>query len=170
MSDLTEMKEYADNILNGNDFGFADHPNAFVKTHYDKDHKIIYILDEIYVKETDNEELAKLINEKIDRQLVTCDSAEPKSIYELKKYGVYAVGAKKGPDSVDFGIKFLQKHKIIIDNKCQNFKNEISQYKWKEDKNGNILPVPVKKLDNLLDALRYAYESEMDNREAIIFC
>ena len=55
----------------------------------------------------------------------------------------------------------MQKHKIIIDIKCQNFKNEIAQYKWKEDKEGNVLPIPIDKNNHLLDALRYAYESEM---------
>jgi len=164
MADLTEFKKSADNLYCGNDFGFAKDPNGFIVTHYDKKKATIYILDEIYASELDNEQLANLIKKKITGAIVTCDSAEPKSIKELKKYGIMAIGAKKGPDSVDFGIKFLQKHKIIIDYKCVNFKNEISQYKWKEDKLGNVLPIPIDKFNHLLDGLRYAYEDEMRNK------
>jgi phage terminase large subunit len=110
-----------------------------------------------------------LTKEKIGQKPVVCDSSEPKSIAELKKYNIFAMGAKKGPDSVDYGIKFLQKHEIVIDIKCQNFKNEIQQYKWKEDKNGTVLPIPVDKFNHLLDALRYAYEDEMQMSDSIIF-
>lgn len=169
MQDLTNIKNSFDYYKIGLDFGYADHPSALIVTHYDKKKKTIYIIDEIYQSELDNEELAGIVKSKIGNKLVICDSAEPKSIAELKRYRVYASGAKKGPDSVDYGIKFLQKHKIIIDIKCQNFKNEISQYKWKQNKNGDILPVPVKEKDHLLDALRYAYEDEMKQAEQIIF-
>jgi len=158
-----------DNIKNGLDFGYAVDPSAFISIYYDKKRKIIYVLDEIYATELDNEELAGLLKEKINQKVVTCDSSEPKSISELKKYGIYAIGAKKGPDSVNFGIKFLQGHEIVINVKCVNFKNEISQYKWKEDKSGTILPVPVDKLNHLIDALRYALESEMKESQGIYF-
>lgn len=168
-ADLTEFKKHADNIKRGLDFGFADHPSAFILVHLDTKKKHIYVLDEIYVKHCDNEELAELIRPISKNNPVFCDCAEPKSISELRKYKVYALPVKKGADSVDFGIKWIQKYKIIIDNKCQNFKNEISQYKWKEDKNGSVLPIPVKKFDDLLDALRYSLESDMLEREAIIF-
>ena len=114
MADLKELEKTADNIISGLDFGFAKDPSALVVTHYDKKKKIIYILDEIYATELDNEQLAKIVKEKIGIKVVTCDSSEPKSIRELQKNKVYAIGAKKGPDSVDYGIKFLQKHKIII--------------------------------------------------------
>ena len=170
VQDLTEIKESFDNIKCGNDFGFSNDPNAFIVTHYDKMRKRIYVFDEVYLKKTDNEEIASQILNKVgNKQLVVCDCAEPKSIAELRKYGVLAIGAKKGPDSIDFGIKFLQKHEIIIDVSCQNFKNEISQYQWKEDKHGTTLPVPIDKMNDLLDALRYAYEDEMQMSKAIFF-
>ena len=169
MSDLSGIKQYADNIRRGLDFGFADHPSAFVLIHLDTKKKIIYILDEIYVKHCDNEELSELIKPIANNKPVYCDCAEPKSIKELKKYGIYSIATKKGPDSVDFGIKWIQKYKIIIDLKCQNFKNEISQYKWKEDKNGTVLPIPVKKLDDLMDSMRYALENDMIESAAILF-
>lgn len=153
----------------GLDFGFADSPSAFLQTHYDKNRKIIYIYRELYARECDNEELSssilKLINSNV---VVYCDNAEPKSIQELKKNKVYALPAKKGKDSVDFGIKWIQKHKIIIDSSCQNFINEISQYQWKKVGN-DIVKIPVKKNDHLMDALRYAYSHDMNEEESIIF-
>ncbi len=169
MQDLTDIIPTFDNWKVGLDFGFAKDPSALTVTHYDKKRKRIYVFDELSAIELDNEELAKLIKEKINNKVVVCDSAEPKSIAELKKYNVYAIGAKKGPDSIDYGIKFLQKHEIIIHTKCQNFKNEIMQYQWKEDKSGNVLPVPIDKHNHCLDGLRYAYEDEMKMSESIIF-
>lgn len=169
MEYLSETKNNFDNLRIGLDFGYSSDPSALVITHYDKKNKKIYIFDEVYAVELDNEELANIIKSKIDKKPIFCDSGEPKSISELKKYGVYAIGAKKGPDSVDYGIKFLQKHEIIIDIKCQNFKNEISQYKWKEDKMGNPLPIPVDKMNHLLDALRYAYSTDMQQSEGVYF-
>jgi phage terminase large subunit len=169
IEDLSDVKASFDKYKIGLDFGFAQDPSALIVTHYDKARKRIYVFDEVYATNLDNEELAMIIREKVDKKPVTCDSAEPKSIAELKKYGVYAIGAKKGPDSIDYGIKFLQKHEIIIDVKCQNFKNEIQQYKWKEDKTGNVLPVPIDKNNHLLDGLRYAYEDEMKESQGIYF-
>ena len=73
--------------------------------------------------------------------------------------GINAVPALKGADSINRGIRWLQGHEIIIDSKCQNFKNEIEQYHWQEDKYGNAMAKPVDKDNHLIDALRYATES-----------
>lgn len=156
MADLTELKEYADNYRVGQDFGYSNDESATVFCHYDKKKKIIYILAEIYAKELFNFPLSKLIKEQIGRLKLNsnipifCDCAERKSVDELKTYKINAYSVKKGAGSIDFGIKFLQKHKIIIDIQCQNFKNEIGQYKWKESKDGTILPIPVGKNDHCL--------------------
>jgi phage terminase large subunit len=92
---------------------------------------------------------------------VTCDSAEPKSIDELKSYGVSAMPALKGKDSILFGIQWLQGCKIIIHKSCINAKMEISTYHWQEDANGNAIQKPVEKDDHLIDAGRYAHERDM---------
>ena len=170
MSDLTELKKTADNLRIGHDFGYSNDESATIFCHLDNKKKIIYVLDEIYAKELSNEELAKLIKEKISKNTVVyCDCAEPKSIKKLRELRVNAYGVKKGPDSISHGIKFIQGFKIVIDLNCQNFKNEISQYKWKENKNGEILPIPVGKNDHLCDSLRYCLENDMLNQESIIF-
>jgi phage terminase large subunit len=160
VEDLTEIKKIASNHKNGLDFGYARDPAAMLHTHYDRVRKTIYILDELYGTGMTNDILAEEIKKIIENQYVTCDSEDPKSIAELRQYGVKALAAKKGPGSVNHGIQWLQQQTIIIDVKCQNFRNEIQQYKWKEDKDGNVLTVPVSKNDHLLDALRYAYEDE----------
>ena len=95
------------------------------------------------------------------KDLITADSAEPKSIAELQQKGLLVRGARKGKDSVNFGIQWLQQQKIIVDKKCINMQNEFSTYKWKEDAGGNALPIPVDRNNHLIDALRYAYEDEM---------
>lgn len=169
VEDLSKMRDQLTNHRNGLDFGFSSDPAAMPVTHYDKKNKTIYIYDELYEVGLTNDVLADEVKKKIPNQYVKCDSAEPKSIAELNKYGVYAIPAKKGKDSVLFGIQWLQQQTIIIDSRCINAKNEISQYKWKEDAGGNALPVPVDKNNHLIDGLRYAYEDEYNSGDLILF-
>lgn len=158
VKDLSEEKETFDRFNNGLDFGFADDPAAMARMYYNKKRKTLYIFDELYERELTNDILSDRVKEMIGNEPVVCDSAEPKSIKELKNYGVRAYGAKKGKDSVNFGINWLRQQKIIIDVTCQNAKNEFQQYKWKEDKDGNVLPVPVDKDNHIIDAVRYGCE------------
>lgn len=161
VEDLSKMRRFFDRHKNGLDFGFGGHPAGLVHTHWDKNHKRIYVLDELYVYELTNDLLAEEVKKIVGRQPVVCDSAEPKSIRELRNFGVTAIGAKKGKDSVNFGIQWLQRQDIVVDVGCQNMINELRKYKWKEDKNGTVLPVPVDRDDHLIDSLRYAYEDQM---------
>lgn len=157
--DLTERK--FDNFFNGIDFGFADDPFAFIRVHYDKARKTVYVVDEIYQRELHNDHAAEILRKKIGNEIVTCDSAEPKSIADMKRNGINARGAKKGKDSILHGVKWLQGQTIIVDEKCTNFIKELSAYKWREDKDGNTIPKPVDINNHLIDALRYAMEMEM---------
>ena len=97
----------------------------------------------------------------ITDERIVADSSEPKSIAELNNHAVYAAGAVKGKDSVNFGIDWLKQQTIIVDKSCINMQNELSQYHWKKDAGGNSLKIPVDKNNHLIDALRYAYEEEM---------
>ena len=126
--------------------------------------KTIYIFRELYETGLTNDILASRITELIGDDRVVCDSAEPKSIQELTNHGVRAAGAKKGKDSVTFGIDWLKQQTIIVDKSCVNTQNELSQYHWKKDAGGNSLKIPVDKNNHLIDALRYAYEDEMESR------
>lgn len=164
--DLTEFKQSADNLYFGLDFGFSSDPCAVVKVHYDKSHKRIYILDEIYEKGLTNTALAPILRDFVGNHYVTCDSAEPKSIKELQNLGIKALGAKKGPDSIMHGIQWLQGHEIIIDSHCQHLRNEFQLYQWRKDKDGNSLRVPEDKNQHGIDGIRYALESESTARYA----
>lgn len=160
--DLSEFRKTADKFKNGLDFGYGSDPAAMPHTHYDKKRKTIYILEDPYWYGLTNDLLADEIKAIIREQLIVGDCSEPKSIQELRNHGVRILPAKKGKDSVRFGIQWLQQQTIIVDVRCQNAKNELQQYKWREDKDGNVLPEPVDKNNHILDAMRYAYEDEME--------
>jgi len=158
--DLTEFKKTADKLYFGLDFGFSSDPAAAVKVHYDKAHKRIYILDELYERGMTNSELAGLLKPFVGQHYITCDSAEPKSIKELQGLGIKALSAKKGPDSVMHGIQWLQGHEIIVDVKCQHMKNELQLYQYRKDKDGNSMRVPEDRNNHVIDSLRYCMEHE----------
>jgi phage terminase large subunit len=160
VEDLTEQKKTADKLMIGLDFGFSSDPCGAVKVYYYKPTKTIYVLDELHERGLTNTALAPILKDFAGNNYVTCDSAEPKSIKELQNLGVRALGAKKGPDSVMHGIQWLQGCKIIVDVKCQNLRNELQLYQWKKDRDGASMRVPEDKNNHLIDALRYAMESE----------
>jgi phage terminase large subunit len=159
--DLSEEARHFHDLRNGLDFGFSSDPAALVQTHYDRRNKTIYIFNELYERGLTNDVLAETIRPYLENSRVVCDSAEPKSIKEIKQYGVDAIGARKGKDSVLHGIQWLQQQRIVIDKECINAKNEFMQYQWKKDKDGNSIRQPVDKLNHIIDALRYAYEDDM---------
>ncbi len=156
--DLSELIPTFDNIYNGLDFGVTD-PNAFVRVHIDEGHRKIYVFDEFEESGILIDELEVLIKSRISpTEYITGDPQGAQAILELNNRGITVVGAKKGADSILFGIQWLKGYEIIIDVRCQKFKNEIQAYHWQEDKYGNTLQKPVDKDNHLLDALRYATE------------
>lgn len=161
VEDLSDRISQFDRVYCGLDFGFASDPNALIKVHLDKKRKKIYVIDEWYQAGMSDEELLRVCRGFVGSNYVTCDSAEPKSINYLANSGIKAVGAVKGPDSINRGIRWLQDYEIIIDVKCQNFKNEIEQYHWKQDKNGNAMAIPADLNNHLVDSLRYSLCDEI---------
>ena len=156
-----EEISHFDNIIDGNDFGYAVDPNCYIQMQYDKTRRCLFIFNEIYKVGMSNRELAEQIKKiKVGNSFITCDSAEPKSIDELKSLGLRVKGAKKGPDSIDFGIKFLQKlEKIVIDNvRCPNTAREFSLYEYEKDKLGNFKSKYPDENNHSIDATRYAIE------------
>lgn len=171
-----EVKRF-DNILDGNDFGYAVDPNCYLQMHYDKTRKCLFIFNEIYKVGMSNKQLADEIKKiKIGKGFITCDSAEPKSIAELQSYGLRVKPAKKGPDSIDFGIKFLQKlERITIDAvRCPNTAREFSTYEYEKDKYGNFVSKYPDVNNHSIDSTRYAIEDytiknnwEISNRRVL---
>ena len=147
----------------GLDFGFSSDPAAVIAAHYDSTRKTVYIYRELYETGLTNDILAERVRDMVQGDRIICDSAEPKSIQELRNHGVNSVGAMKGKDSVKFGIDWLKQQTIVVDKSCVNLQNELSQYHWKKDAGGNSLPVPVDKNNHLIDALRYALEDDMQD-------
>ena len=158
--DLKDLKRTADRLYFGLDFGFSSDPAAVVKVSYDRAGKRVYVLEELLEKGLTNDELAFRVRQMAGGAYVTCDSAEPKSIAELKRLGVSALPAKKGADSVLHGIQWLKQHTLIVDVSCVGLRRELALYQWKKDKDGNSLRTPEDKNNHLIDALRYALESE----------
>lgn len=161
VEDLSDKINQFDHLFYGCDFGYSSDPNALIKVHLDKTRKIIYILDEWYQAGMTDDELLRVAKAFAGNNYITCDSAEPKTIDFLADNGVRAVGAVKGGDSILRGIRYLQSYTIVIHSKCQNFKNEIEQYHWQEDKYGNAMARAVDLNNHLLDALRYALCDEI---------
>jgi phage terminase large subunit len=159
VADLSKRNDLND-IRNGLDFGFSNDPAAFTKNHYDRMRKKIYVLDGFHQTHLTNPELAKKIKPLLKDGLVFCDSAEPKSIKELKDLGVDAKGVKKGKDSLLYSIQWLQQHEIIVDSKLQGVVNELNTWEWKKDKDGESLPIPIDKNNHYIDSIRYAHEIE----------
>lgn len=159
VEDLSEHIPHFANVYNGLDFGFSEDPNALIRVNVDQAQKKIYVFDEMYKTGMLNDELAEELQRRVPAgQHITCDCAAPQNIAELNARGIHAIPAIKGQNSVNFGIQWLQGYEIIIDVRCQNFKNEIQAYHWQEDKYGNALQKPADKDNHLIDALRYATE------------
>ncbi|WP_405757867.1 PBSX family phage terminase large subunit [Anaerovibrio slackiae] len=157
MSD--EMVAGFDRIYDGLDFGFTIDPLAYVKSHYDAKHEDIYIFDEIYSTGLRNSQAAEKVKPKLGGRRLPCDAAEPKSIADFRTYGIRAYGAKKGPDSVEYGIKWLQdRRKIYVDKRrAPNTYKELVSYEYQRNKDGLFVSAYPDKNNHAIDALRYAY-------------
>ena len=142
-------------ISRGLDFGYTNDPTACIDI-YKYNDKLI--LDEL-IYET------KLLNSDIIRRLkqignkeevyTYADSAEPKSIEEIKRAGIKIKGATKGKDSINYGIDFLQKFELLITNRSTNLIKELRNYSWDTDKEGNSINKPIDNYNHCIDATRY---------------
>lgn len=155
------MRERRGNIIPcfGLDFGYTADPTGFIASLIDKEKKEIYIFDEIYEKGLLNNQIASEIREKgFSKEKIVADSAEPKSIAELKQYGLSRIRpARKGKDSIVNGIQFLLQFKIIVHPMCVSTQLELNNYAW-VSKNGKLFNEPIGEYNHLLDALRYSME------------
>lgn len=161
VEDLTEQIPKFDNIYCAADWGYSIDPNAFIKLHYDSKHKKIYIFDEWYQAGMSDDEIVRVGKRFFGNNYVACDSSEPKTIDYLVMNGIRAYPVKKGADSINRGIRWLQGHEIVIHKTCQNTKNEFEIYHWQETKDGTPMAKPVDANNHLIDALRYSLENVM---------
>lgn len=153
-------------IRRGLDFGYTNDPTALVDIY---EYNGGYILDEqLYRKGMLNKQIADvLLNLPNPDCIVVADSAEPKSIDEIKLYGVTILPATKGKGSISSGISFMKGQKISYTKRSVNLKVEYDNYAWIEDKEGTTLNEPKPGWDHLMDALRYALASTLSPNEFV---
>lgn len=145
----------------GLDFGYSNDPSCLVAIYYFNGG---YVLDEIfYQKGMSNKQIADSILACSKQALVVADSAEPKSIDEIKTYGVQIIPAKKGQDSVRQGIQFVQDKSIMVTKRSINIIKEYRNYLWLTDKDGKILNEPDHNYSHSMDAIRYGMDSMREN-------
>ena len=144
----------------GLDFGYTNDPSALFCGMVDLNNKVIYVFDEMYKTGMSNEAIYnEIVKMGYVKERITADSAEPKSIDRLREMGIQHIkAARKGKDSVNNGIDFIQDFKIIVHPRCVNFITEISNYTWDTDKFGKKINKPIDDFNHLMDAMRYALE------------
>lgn len=148
-------------LICGLDFGFINDLTAFIAAIVNEAEKRIYIIKEWTCREKTNEEIAKaIINLGFGKSEIICDSAEPKSIEELRRNGLSRVKPSvKGKDSIIHGIQKVQQYEIVVDINCANVILELENYAWKKDKTTNeYLNEPMDEFNHSLDSLRYAMQ------------
>jgi phage terminase large subunit len=153
---IDELPHFARLERYGLDFGYSNDPSAVVAIYY---YNGGYVLDEIiYQKGMSNKQIADTILN-YPQALVVADSAEPKSIDDIKKYGVNIVAAEKGKDSVRNGIQIMQDQRISVTKRSLNIIREYRNYLWETDKDGKIINEPEHAFSHSMDAIRYALSS-----------
>lgn len=161
LREITDAEVAAfDHIYQGVDWGYFPDPFAFIRLHYDRARETIYLLDEIYENKLSNEQSAQMILRKgyNDVRLI-CDSAEPKSVADFRAMRLPAFEAIKGPGSVEYGMKFLQRRTIVIDRKrTPHAYDEFVGYEYERNKDGDIISGYPDANNHLIDAARYALE------------
>ena len=154
----TECKETpkgAKLVGRGLDFGYSNDPTTIIDI-WEKD-DVRYLDEQLYRKGMTNDEIANWIKDNLDpRFKIIADSAEPKSIEEIYRFGVNIHPAWKGRDSIKIGIDKLKRMKMQVTSKSLNLIKELRNYKYKQDKEGKILPEPVDMYNHCIDAARYS--------------
>lgn len=154
---IDEIPHTARLVRYGIDFGYSNDPTVIMAIYfYDGG----YIVDEIvYQKGMSNKQIAETILEQEQQTLVIADSAEPKSIDEIKTYGINIHPATKGPGSINQGIQYVQDQPISMTKRSINTIKEYRNYLWDVDKDGKIINTPEGGEDHAMDAIRYAIAS-----------
>lgn len=146
-------------VATGLDFGYTNDPTAIVDVYR---YNSGYILDEVaYAKGLSNAQIAAILNAKERKVLVIADSAEPKSIDEIKLHGVNIIATTKGKDSVNNGIQFIQGVPISVTKRSANLKKEYERYQWFVDKDGKITNIPLDAFNHGMDATRYGLTNQI---------
>ena len=159
-----------DSVLCGMDFGFANDPDAFLRMYYNRHRATLYVFEELYARRLSAGELCRRLKSMAENEIVVCDSSEPRMIATLREFGIRALAAKKGPGSVDHGVRWLQDlREIVIDPAtCPNAAREFEGYEYEKDRSGNFLAAYSRRDDHCVDAARYGLERAANLKTARI--
>ena len=156
-----QLPDEARILCYGMDFGYSNDPTSVVAMYKYNDS---YIFDEIiYKKGLLNRDISNLLKTYNVSDVIYADSAEPKSIAELNHYGHIVYPVKKGRDSINYGLNLINQNKIFITSRSKNLINELRNYIWMTDKQGNVLNKPIDAYNHAIDALRYSITSQLQD-------
>jgi phage terminase large subunit len=145
----------------GMDWGYSNDPTSLIAMYKYND---AYIFDElIYQKGLLNSDISDLLKTNGVNDIVYADSAEPKSIAELNSYGHNVLPVSKGRDSIVYGLNLINQNKVYVTSRSKNLINELRNYTWMVDKQGNKLNKPIDAYNHAIDAMRYAMTSQLEN-------
>jgi len=145
----------------GMDWGYSNDPTSLIAMYKYND---AYIFDElIYQKGLLNSDISDLLKTNGVNDIVYADSAEPKSIAELNSYGHNVLPVSKGRDSIVYGLNLINQNKVYVTSRSKNLINELRNYIWMTDKQGNKLNKPIDAYNHAIDAMRYAITSQLEN-------
>lgn len=170
ITETLPMYKTFDKIYNGIDWGFSIDPFRFVKCHFDRNHLDLYIFAEYNTLKTRNRVVFDILYKEKKLltfdELVTADSAEEKSVADFKAYGAFIRAADKGPDSIRYGIKWLQglNHIYIDKRECPFTYREFVNYEYEQDKDGNFISSYPDENNHSIDAVRYAMQTYANRR------
>ena len=158
--EIDTVPEDARLLCYGMDFGYSNDPSTLIGFYKYNDG---YIFDEvIYQTKLLNSDISKLLKQNNVKEIIYADSAEPKSIKELRNYGHNVTACTKGKDSIVYGINLINQHNISVTKRSTNLKNELQNYTWIKDKEGNTINKPISAFDHAIDASRYAITSQLE--------
>jgi phage terminase large subunit len=145
----------------GMDWGYSNDPTSLIAMYKYND---AYIFDElIYQKGLLNSDISNLLKSNDVNDIIYADSAEPKSIAELNSYGHNVLPVSKGRDSIVYGLNLINQNKVYVTSRSKNLINELRNYIWMVDKQGNKLNKPIDAYNHAIDAMRYAITSQLEN-------
>lgn len=162
-SEINDIPKDARLIGVGIDFGFTNDPTAAVEVYKFNDD--IILNEVIYMTNLTIGDIDRLLKQKVDKSAeIWADSAEPRTIQELKNYGWRIWGAKKGKDSILYGINLIQEYNLLVTSDSKNLINELQNYQWLKDKEGNKMNVATDAFNHALDAVRYLFISKLNKK------
>jgi len=154
-----DLPDEARLLCHGLDWGYSNDPTSLVGLYK---YNNAYIFDEVlYQKGLLNSEISNLLKSHEINDIVYADSAEPKSIAELNSYGHQILPVSKGKDSIMFGINLINQNEVYITSRSKNLINELRNYIWLTDKEGNKMNKPIDAYNHAIDAMRYALTSQL---------